>query len=125
MEQSAAAIHLKRAYDASSPEDGARFLVDRLWPRGVSKERLNVEAWLKDLAPSTVLRRWFNHQQERWGEFEARYRVELAGTGAALETLLEAAHRGPVTLVYAAKDREHNEAVVLKKVLEERLASRA
>lgn len=112
-------IRLKRAYDEASADDGARFLVDRLWPRGVSKERLQLQAWLKDVAPSADLRRWFDHQVERWAEFEARYRLELAAHEDALAPLLEAARQGPVTLVYGAKDREHNDAVVLKSVLDE------
>jgi uncharacterized protein YeaO (DUF488 family) len=119
------AIHLKRAYEEPNPEDGARFLIDRLWARGVSKERLKLADWLKDLAPSTDLRRWFGHKEERWPEFEARYRAELAGNKEALAPLMAAARHGPLTLVYAAKDQEHNDAVVLKKVLEEALASDA
>ncbi|MNX84743.1 hypothetical protein D3C86_1165550 [compost metagenome] len=116
-----ASIRLKRAYDAPAPEDGERFLVDRLWPRGVSKERLQLTDWLKEVAPTTALRQWFGHQVERWPEFEARYRAELAANEEALAPLLEAARSGPVTLVYAAKDLEHNQARVLKRVLEEHL----
>ncbi|HEY9899103.1 MAG TPA: DUF488 family protein [Pantanalinema sp.] len=115
-------IALKRAYDELGPQDGDRFLVDRLWPRGLSKERLKLTAWLKDLAPSTELRRWYAHRTERWDEFEARYRAELAANEAALAPLLAAARSGRITLVYGAKDREHNQAVVLKNVIEERLA---
>jgi uncharacterized protein YeaO (DUF488 family) len=118
-------IALKRAYDEPAPEDGTRFLVDRLWPRGLSKDRLKLTAWLKDVAPSTELRRWYGHQVERWREFETRYRAELAANQDALTPLLEAARSGKVTLVYGAKDREHNQAVVLKDVLEERLASKS
>ena len=116
-------IRLKRAYEAPSPEDGARFLVDRLWPRGVSKERLALTGWLKDVAPSNELRRWFGHQAERWEEFETRYRSELAHEKQDLAPLLDAARQGTVTLVYGAKDQTHNQAVVLKQVLEESLAS--
>ncbi|HEY9857072.1 MAG TPA: DUF488 family protein, partial [Stenomitos sp.] len=93
-------------------------------PRGVSKERLKLVGWLKDVAPSTELRRWFGHQPERWEEFEARYRSELAQEAQVLEPLLDAARQGTVTLVYGAKDRLHNQAVVLKTVLEERLERR-
>ena len=116
-------IHLKRAYEDPSPEDGDRYLVDRVWPRGASKERLNLKGWLKNVAPSTELRQWFAHQDERWEAFETRYRSELAQKEEALAPLLETARHGTVTLVYGAKDREHNQAVVLKKILEERLAS--
>lgn len=115
-------LRLKRAYEDPAPEDGQRFLVDRLWPRGVSKERLSLEAWLKEAAPSPDLRRWYGHQIDRWGEFQARYRSELASNEAALAPLLEAARRGTVTLVYATRDQVHNSAFVLKQVLEERLA---
>jgi uncharacterized protein YeaO (DUF488 family) len=116
------AIRIKRAYEPPSPADGARFLIDRLWPRGLSKERLALSGWLKDLAPSTELRQWFGHQPERWSGFQERYRSELATKEEALAPLLEAARNGPVTLVYAAKDEVHNDAVVLKAFLDERLA---
>lgn len=115
-------IRLKRAYEDPSPEDGDRYLVDRLWPRGVSKDCLKLAGWFKDVAPSTELRRWFGHQAERWAEFEVRYRSELARQEQALAPLLAAARQGTVTLVYGAKDRQHNQAVVLKRVLEEHLA---
>lgn len=116
------AIRIKRAYEPPLPADGARYLIDRLWPRGVSKERLALAGWLKDLAPSTELRRWFGHQPERWSTFQERYRSELAMQEEALAPLLAAARRGPITLVYAAKDETHNGALVLKALLEERLA---
>ncbi|MBO9542536.1 DUF488 domain-containing protein [bacterium] len=117
-------IALKRAYEAPAPEDGDRFLVDRLWPRGVTKEHLKLSAWLKDLGPSTELRRWFGHKPERWREFEARYRDELSSKAEALSPLLAAARHGHITLVYGAKDTEHNQAVVLKRVIEEHLKAR-
>lgn len=120
----AGAIALKRAYEEPDPQDGERYLVDRLWPRGVSKDRLKLAGWLRDVAPSTELRRWFAHRVDRWGEFEARYRLELAAHPEALSPLLEAARRTGITLVYGARDQEHNQAVVLKRVLEERLRSR-
>jgi uncharacterized protein YeaO (DUF488 family) len=115
-------IRLKRAYAPPGPEDGARFLVDRLWPRGLSKERLHLDAWLKDVAPSTDLRHFYDHRPERWAEFTQRYRAELSDNGDALAPLLEAARQGTVTLIYAAKDPEHNNAQVLKEHLEAVLA---
>ncbi len=115
-------IQLKRAYDPPSADDGARYLVDRLWPRGVRKEALEIEGWLKDVAPSTELRKWFGHDPEKWPEFQRRYRAELDGNTDAWQPLLDAARKGTVTLVYSAKDTAHNDAVVLKALLEERLA---
>jgi uncharacterized protein YeaO (DUF488 family) len=114
-------IRLRRAYDPPTPVDGRRILVDRLWPRGLTKNAVHLDAWLKDVAPSTELRRWFGHDPAKWTEFERRYRQELAARPEALAPLLDAARAGPVTLVYGAKDELHNEAVVLKAVLEERL----
>lgn len=105
-------VQLARVYDHPLP-DGARFLVERLWPRGVSREGLGLDGWLPDVAPSTELRRWFAHRPERWMEFRRRYRTELAANLGALAPLLEAASRGPVVLLYAARDRERNSAVVL------------
>jgi uncharacterized protein YeaO (DUF488 family) len=115
-------IHIKRAYDAAAPDDGKRILVDRVWPRGLSKERLHVDAWMRDIAPSTGLRQWFAHDPARWVEFERRYRDELAQPGrqALLEELQLRARDGALTLVYSARDSEHNQAVVLRDVLEER-----
>jgi uncharacterized protein YeaO (DUF488 family) len=115
-------IKLKRAYEAVSPEDGARFLVDRLWPRGVTKEALQIEAWIKDVAPSTELRKWFGHDPAKWDEFQRRYIAELQSEPGAWQHLLDAAGNGTLTLVYGAKDTEHNDAVVLKAFLEKRLA---
>jgi uncharacterized protein YeaO (DUF488 family) len=108
-------VAVKRIYDPPSPEDGRRFLVDRLWPRGVAKERAQLDGWLRELAPSTELRRWFGHDPARWQEFQRRYREELAQPERqqALERLQQAAAQGPVTLLYAARDTEHNEAQVL------------
>ncbi len=113
-------IKIKRSYEAADPADGERFLVDRLWPRGVKKESLHIEAWLKDAGPSDELRKWFGHMPQRYPEFRRRYRRELAENVAA-GGLLEAARRGDITLVYSAKDEEHNQAVVLKEWLEESL----
>ena len=114
-------IQLKRAYDPPSADDGARYLVDRLWPRGVRKEALEIEGWLKDVAPSTELRTWFGHDPEKWREFQQRYRKELDDNADAWQPLLDAARDGTVTLVYSAKDTENNDAVVLKALLEEHL----
>jgi uncharacterized protein YeaO (DUF488 family) len=113
-------LQMKRAYDPPSSRDGYRVLIDRLWPRGVAKEELKLDDWLKDLAPSAELRRWFGHDPAKWSEFQKRYRAELA-TGSArgkLHDLAERALDEPVTLVYSAKDEEHNDAVVLKKLLD-------
>ena|SRR5690349_13734309 len=115
-------IRLRRAYEPPGPDDGPRILVDRLWPRGVTKAALKLDAWMRDVAPSDELRRWFGHDPARWTEFAERYRRELATHPTSLAPLLEAARRGPVTLVYGARDQQHNEAVVLKQVLEEALA---
>lgn len=115
------AIRLKRAYDAPQKSDGFRILVDRLWPRGVSKERLAADAWAKDLAPSTELRKWFGHDPEKWAEFSKRYREELRRTHASkrVRELLDAAKRSKtITLLYGAKDEQHNEAVVLRSLFE-------
>jgi uncharacterized protein YeaO (DUF488 family) len=120
-----ARIQLRRAYEPATSADGRRILVDRLWPRGLTKKAVHLDAWLKDVAPSTELRRWFGHDPAKWTEFERRYRQELAASPEALAPLLEAARAGPVTLVYGAKDELHNEAMVVKAVLEERLQQRA
>ena len=110
-------IGLARAYDEPQGDEGKRFLVDRMWPRGITKDALQIEAWLRDVAPSTPLRRWFDHKLEHWPEFARRYRAELDGKPEALQSLVEAAESGPVTLVYGARDREHNQAVVLRDYL--------
>ena len=108
-------IRLRRAYDAPEASDGYRVLVDRIWPRGCSKDELRIDAWHKDLAPSTVLRRWFGHDPARWEEFRARYLGELRA--AELGDLPERCRAGAVTLVFGAKDERHNNAVVLKQYL--------
>ncbi len=113
-------IKTKRAYESPERSDGERYLVDRLWPRGVKKDALSIEAWLKDVAPSDELRKWSHHDPERFPEFRKRYRKELE-TNPSTSELLEAARRGDITLVYAARDVEHNQAVVLKEWLEEAL----
>jgi uncharacterized protein YeaO (DUF488 family) len=113
-------IRLKRVYEPPSRTDGARILVDRLWPRGLTKERAAVTLWLKDVAPSTELRKWFGHAPARWKQFQARYRKELHERKDALELLKRKSNAHTVTLVYAARDEQHNEALVLKRVLEGR-----
>jgi len=110
-------IHLKRAYEWPSSSDGVRILVDRLWPRGVTKERAAIDQWMKEVAPSTELRRWFGHDPKRWGEFRRRYRIELSHHQELLNALRATARKRPLNLVYAARDREHNEAIVLREVL--------
>lgn len=107
-------IHLKRAYVPRAPEDGQRFLVERLWPRGVSKASLKLDGWLKDVAPSAALRTWYSHDPRKWPEFRRRYLAELRANRAALAPLREARRAGPVTLVYAAHDAERNSALVLR-----------
>ena len=115
-------ITLKRAYEPVAREDGTRFLVERLWPRGVKRDALRLDAWLKDVAPSTKLRQWFGHDPAKWPEFQRRYRAELDRNIGALEPLLKAARHGRVTLIYSSHDQEHNNAVVLKTYIESRLA---
>jgi len=111
-------IETKRVYDAPAADDGCRVLVDRIWPRGVSKERAAVEVWAKDVAPSAALRQWFRHAPEKWIEFQRRYQAELATNGRALDELRTAIKgKNTVTLVYGAKDRQHNQALVLRAIL--------
>ncbi|HXU63313.1 MAG TPA: DUF488 domain-containing protein [Polyangia bacterium] len=114
-------LKLKRAYEPAERADGQRLLVERLWPRGVKKEALGADAWLKEVAPSTELRKWFGHRPERWDEFRRRYRAELAANPAAWQPILDAARRGPVTLLYSAHDTEHNGALVLREYLNGKL----
>jgi uncharacterized protein YeaO (DUF488 family) len=116
-------IRVKRAYDGSEPSGGVRVLVDRLWPRGRKKEDLGITEWLKDLAPSAELRRWFAHDPGRWLEFKERYFAELDENRAAWQPILKAARSADVTLVYGARDREHNNAVALKEYLERKLGA--
>ena len=110
-------IRLKRAYDAASPSDGYRVLIDRLWPRGVSKQRAKLDDWEKELAPSTELREWFGHEPSRFAEFRRRYIGELRHAQPRLTELRHRARKGTLTLVYSAHDSEHNDAVVLAEVL--------
>lgn len=115
----AANLRLKRAYEPAEPSDGTRILVDRLWPRGVSKDRADLSDWMKDIAPSTELRKWFGHDPAKWLEFQRRYRAELAQQAADLDRIRALAARGVVTLIYSAHDETHNDAVVLHQVLME------
>lgn len=110
-------IKLKRVYEEPSRADGTRILVDRLWPRGLTKEKAHIDLWLKDVAPSSELREWFGHDPARWPEFRARYRAELKRNHEQLELLRQAVDRGPATIVYGAKDEKHNQAVVLQELL--------
>ena len=110
-------IQVKRAYEAPSPDDGTRILIDRLWPRGVKKEALALDHWAKELAPSTELRQWFGHDPERWTEFHSRYAKELQTQAPAVDALRSLARTTRITLVYAALDEAHNNAVALRDVL--------
>ncbi len=112
-------IRIQRAYDDPAPGDGYRVLVDRVWPRGRSKQQLALDTWAKDLAPSTALRQWFGHQPQRWDTFHRRYRAELAMAAAReqMRALRTAAGHGPLTLIYGARDETHNQAVVLREAL--------
>ena len=111
-------ITVKRAYEPVSARDGTRFLVERLWPRGISKAKLRIEAWLKDVGPSTELRKWFSHDPDKWVDFRKRYRRELDAHPEAWQPIASAARRGRVTLVYSSHDTEHNNAVALQEYLE-------
>jgi uncharacterized protein YeaO (DUF488 family) len=108
---------IKRVYELRSPDDGQCVLVDRVWPRGISKDRLGDALWLKDVAPSAELRKWFDHRPERWKEFRARYAAELDRNSDALATLRAMCKRGPVTLLYSARNEEHNQALALAEYL--------
>ncbi len=114
-------IKVKRVYEPSQSGDGVRILVDRFWPRGIRKQDLPAREWLKEVAPSRDLCHWFGHDPEKWGEFQSRYRRELELQPETWQPLLEAARKGNLTLVYSARDAEHNNALVLKAFLEERL----
>lgn len=110
-------VRVKRAYDPAEPGDGYRVLIDHVWPRGVSRARAELDDWARELAPSDELRRWFDHIPERFDGFRSRYRDELDDQPARLEELRRRARKDPVTIVYAARDREHNNAVVLAELL--------
>ena len=111
-------IQVKRIYEPPDKADGTRFLVERLWPRGLTKEEAELADWLPEAAPSTTLRKWFNHEAARWEEFQQRYRDELNGHPEAWKPILEAAHKGPVTLLFSSRDAERNNVVALKSYLE-------
>lgn len=113
-------LAIKRVYLEPVPADGFRILVDRLWPRGLSKDKAKVDLWLKDIAPSTELRQWFQHDPAKWTEFQKRYRQELKSKPDQLDTIKAKIHQGPVTLLYGAKDEAHNKAVVLLSILQPR-----
>ena len=113
-------IKIKRVYVEAEASDGERILVDRLWPRGLSKEKAKVDLWLKEVAPSNELRKWFAHDVKKWPEFQSRYKDELKNHGEQLHLLKEKSAKGPVTLLFGARDEEHNEAVILKKLLQQK-----
>jgi uncharacterized protein YeaO (DUF488 family) len=115
------AFHIKRVYDKAEKADGVRVLVDRLWPRGVSREKAKIDRWLKEISPSTELRTWYGHNPARWEEFKARYFRELDQHDEAIAELVEQAREGPVTLLYASTEKRINNAVALKEYLENRL----
>ena len=110
-------VKLKRAYEPAAAEDGRRILIDRLWPRGVSKERAAIDQWMKDIAPSTALRKWFGHDPDRWDEFRQRYANEVRHHADLLDQLRALARQRPITLVYSAHDEKHNDAVELRKLI--------
>ncbi|MDR7521950.1 MAG: DUF488 family protein [Armatimonadota bacterium] len=117
-------IRIRRVYDLPQPGEGARFLVDRLWPRGVKKAALGLDAWVKAAAPSDPLRRWYGHDPKKWEEFRRRYRAELDANPEAWQPILEAARRGPVTLLYSSRETKRNNAVALRDYLREKLQRR-
>jgi uncharacterized protein YeaO (DUF488 family) len=115
-------IQLRRVYDEPRAHEGARFLVERLWPRGIGKAELEIDGWQKEAGPSTELRKWFNHDPQKWDEFQRKYFAELDTRPEAWEPILQAADRGTVTLLYSSHDTEHNNAVALKRYLEAKVA---
>jgi uncharacterized protein YeaO (DUF488 family) len=117
-------IQLKRAYDLPQRSDGVHYLVERLWPRGIKKSELRLDGWLKDVAPSTELRKWFSHDPAKWAEFQRRYFTELDKNSEAWEPILAAARKGKVMLVYSSHDGVHNNAVALKDYIEQKLRRR-
>src|SRR5262245_24765031 len=117
-------INVKRAYEPAGKSDGTRFLVDKLWPRGLKKEALHVQSWIKNVAPSDKLRKWFGHDPTRWKELQRRYFAELNENSESWKPLLEAAREGDITLVYSAKETEHNNAIALQSYLEKKLKAR-
>ena len=113
-------INIKRVYEEPKKDDGERILIDRLWPRGLTKEKAKVDLWLKDIAPSTTLRKWFGHEPSKWNEFKKKYHDELKDNTESVNKLKEELKKEKVTLIYGAKDKEHNDAVVLKEYFEQK-----
>lgn len=111
-------ITIKRVYEPAAKTDGQRILIDRLWPRGLTKEKAALDLWLKEIAPTTELRQWFKHDPQKWAQFQKRYQAELKKNHTVADTLKDCLSKGAVTLVYGAKDEEHNDAVVLKDYFE-------
>jgi uncharacterized protein YeaO (DUF488 family) len=118
-------IHLKRAYDPASSTDGTRLLVERLWPRGIKKTSLKIKSWIKDVAPSTELRKWFSRDPAKWDKFRSRYFEELEASPASWHPIVEAARHGAVTLIYSSHDTEHNNAVALQEFLQRHMRKKA
>ena len=118
-------IRIKRVYEKPEKADGRRILVDRLWARGLSKEKAKVDSWIKEIAPSTELRRWYEHDPDKWNEFKSRYRAELDANGDKVEELLAGARAGTVTFLYSSKEQRLNNAVALKEYLESRIRAKA
>ena len=114
-------VKIKRVYDPPFPDDGKRILIDRLWPRGLKKENAHINEWIKELAPSTELRKWFNHDPEKWGEFRKRFFSELQGKQDAVDVIVNAARKGPVTLLFGSKEERYNNATALKEYIEARM----
>jgi uncharacterized protein YeaO (DUF488 family) len=114
-------INIRRVYDEPAKDGGVRFLVDRIWPRGVKKETLHLDGWLKDVAPTDELRHWFGHDAAHWAEFRRRYQAELDANPSAWRPIIDAAQKGTVTLLFGARDEEHNQAVVLRDYLTSKL----
>lgn len=117
MPRTEADVRVKRIYEAPDASDGTRVFVDRLWARGLTKEKAALDLWLKEVAPSTELRKWFSHDPEKWEEFKKRYRAELEKNEEPIARLMDEVHKGAVTLLYGARDQEHNEALVLRDFL--------
>ena len=118
-------LNVKRIYEPAEKEDGYRILVDRLWPRGMTKEKANIDHWLKEIAPSTELRKWFDHDPEKWADFQKKYKAELKENKTAIDFLEEKIKKGKTTLLYAAKDEIHNEAKVIAAYLSSTFSSKA
>lgn len=114
-------IKIKRVYDAPARDDGKRILIDRLWPRGLKKEDAHIDEWIKEIAPSAELRKWFNHDPAKWGEFKKRFFAELAGKPEAIDAIAAAAVKGTVTLLFGSKEVRYNNAVALKEYVEARM----